>query len=102
MMRDSTYFEYLKEWIGTLSKGEYGEIASSVSSLDLDHYKKCQLFCLELQCKYFQFCMKSEDVQGQLTYLDQQQEYKLDGSYHEKQNIFSSFTEKEQHPNSNI
>jgi hypothetical protein len=70
MMRDSAYFEYLKEWIDTLSKGEYGEIASLVSSLDLDYYKKCQLFCPELQCKYFQFCMKLEDVQGQLTYLD--------------------------------
>jgi hypothetical protein len=41
-------------------------------------------------------CMKSEDVHGYLTYLDQQQEDKLDGSYHEKQNIVSSFTEKEQ------
>ena len=34
--------------------------------------KKCQFFCLELQLKYLHFCMKSDDVQQQLTYLDQQ------------------------------
>jgi hypothetical protein len=37
MMRESAYSKDLKECIGALSKGEYGEIASSVSSLDLDY-----------------------------------------------------------------
>jgi hypothetical protein len=57
--RDSAYFEDLKEWIGTLSEDEYDEMVSSASSFDSDFCKKCQFFCLELQLKYLQFCMKS-------------------------------------------
>jgi hypothetical protein len=58
-LRDSAYFEDLKDWICTLSKDEYDEMASSASSFDLDFCKKCQYFCLEIQFKYLQFCMES-------------------------------------------
>ena len=57
-LRDSVYFEDLKDWICTLSKDECDEMASSASSFGLDFGKICQYFCLEIQFKYLQFCME--------------------------------------------